>query len=64
LSASAELLVFADDTNIFVSGPNINELCRGVNVELTKLSRWFKLNKLSLNIKRPILLYLDPGLND
>jgi len=30
-----------------------------MNSELNTLSRWFKLNKLSLNIKRPISLYLD-----
>ena len=52
ISNILQIILFADDTNIFVSGPNINELCRSVNVELTKLSRWFKLNKLSLNIKK------------
>jgi len=63
ISNILQMILFADDTNIFVSDPNINELCRSLNIELIKLSRWFKLNKLSLNIKRPLLLYLDPGLN-
>jgi len=52
ISNILQVILFADATNIFVSGPDINELCRSVNIELTKLSRWFKLNKLSLNIKK------------
>ena len=65
ISNILQIILFADDTNIFVSDPNINELCRSLNcfVKFIKLSRWFKLNKLSLNITRPLLLYLDPGLN-
>jgi len=33
------MILFADDTNIFVSGPNINELCLSMNTELSKLSK-------------------------
>jgi len=33
-------------------GPNIDDICMQLNIELKKLSRWFKLNKLSLNIKK------------
>ena len=32
------MTLFAGATNIFVSGPNINELCRSLNIELTKLA--------------------------
>ena len=46
------MILFADDTNIFLSGPDITELCRCLNSELSNLSRWFKLNKLSLNINK------------
>ena len=53
------MILLADDTNIFLSGRNLNEICSSMNIELNTLSRWFKLNKLSLNIKRPISLYLD-----
>ena len=44
-----QFILFADDTNIFYSNSDISELERIVNVELSKLSNWFKANRLSLN---------------
>jgi len=56
ISNILQMILFAYD---FVSRPNINELCLSMNIELSKLSQWFKLNKLSLNIKKTITsLYL------
>jgi hypothetical protein len=45
-------ILFADDTNIFYSCSNPDDLYRVVNAELAKLSNWFKANKLSLNLKK------------
>lgn len=45
-------VLFADDTNIFISDKNINRLQDNTNQELNKLSDWFKANKLSLNIEK------------
>ncbi len=45
-------ILFADDTNIFQSGPCINDLCKSVSKELAKLNIWFRVNKLSLNINK------------
>ena len=55
------MILFADDTNIFVSGPNISKLCLSMTTELSKLSQWFKLNKLSLILIRLTSLYLNVG---
>ena len=44
--------MFADDTNLFFRHKDKKALVNMVNVELTKISEWFKLNKLSLNIKK------------
>ena len=52
MSRLAELIMFADDTNLFFSGNDLITLTNTVNQELALLSRWFKLNKLSLNIKK------------
>ena len=52
ISKLADLIMFDDDTNIFFKHANINELFVNVNNELQKISKWFKLNKLSLNIKQ------------
>ena len=49
---SSFIMLFADDTNIFVSGKSILEIEQTINVELKALSIWFKLNKLTLNIKK------------
>ena len=41
-----------DDTNLFYSNNDIETLFSTVNMELEKISEWFKANKLSLNIKK------------
>ena len=50
-------ILFADDTNIFYSHKDINTLIITVNLELAKLSCWFKCNKLSLNIRKTNYIY-------
>ena len=44
--------MFADDTNIFFKAKTLEALSEIVNTELTKISKWLKLNKLSLNLKK------------
>ena len=46
-----KFIMFADDTNLFLSYVNLVLLLSNVNTELAKVSRWLKLNKVSLNIK-------------
>ena len=45
-------ILFADDTNLFYSCNNLPDLYSIVNCELSKLSEWFCVNKLSLNVKK------------
>ena len=47
-----KLILFADDTNLFRSSDNLQQLCREVSVELNKLNVMFKVNKLSLNVDK------------
>ena len=51
-STNAHFIIFADDTNILFSHKDPLQLEKLINFELTKISNWFKLNKLSLNIKK------------
>ena len=44
--------MFADDTNLFFSNTDRNLFYNIINDELSLISNWFKLNKLSLNIKK------------
>jgi hypothetical protein len=47
-----KFILFADDTNLFYKNRDLLELEHVVNVELSKLSVWFKANNLSLNAKK------------
>ena len=45
-------ILFADDTNVFLEGNNLNSLSTIINEELNKLSIWLASNKLTLNIEK------------
>lgn len=45
-------IMFADDTNLFLSHKNIKVLFNTMNTELNKIKNWFISNKLSLNAKK------------
>ena len=49
------LLLYADDTNAFLSGKNIDVMIDTMNQELSKLVIWLQVNKLKLNIKEHTL---------
>jgi len=42
-------LLFADDTNMFLVGKNVDDLIQTMNIELDKIVKWLECNKLSLN---------------
>ena len=48
-SILANVIMFADDTNLFFSDTNLDH-SKQTNMGLQLISRWFKLNKLSLNV--------------
>ena len=48
--SSTTSILFADDTNLFKSGNDLNKMQDELNSELLKISLWLKVNKLSLNI--------------
>ena len=52
VSQCFDTIMFADDTNLFLRENDIENLTLKANTELNKISNWFKLNKLSLNIKK------------
>ena len=65
------MLLFADDTNIFISGESVYDIVNTMNSELQILSSWFKLNKLSLNIRKTNMMLIktrrktyDPSMLD
>ena len=46
------LILFADDTNLFRTGSDLSILCNEMSTEMNKLYTWFNVNKLSLNIAK------------
>ncbi len=53
-----KFILFADYTNIFCSGDNLQQILEVITIEINKLKRWFGVNKLSLNIsKTKIMLF-------
>ena len=56
-----ELVLFADDTNIFAKGKDPAELFNKVNTGLKCLSKWFSHNKLTLNLKKTEYVYFGGG---
>jgi len=53
----SHLILFADDTNIFVADHDLNNLICNINYELQLISEWFQVNKLSLNVNKTNLVF-------
>ena len=51
-STSLFTSLFADDTGLFISSPNLNVLIEKANTELVKVATWFTANKLTLNVSK------------
>ena len=49
--------LFADDTSLYYSCKNTNNLELTINTELSRISDWLSANKLSLNVGKSKLLY-------
>ena len=45
-------IMFADDTSLFISDSNIDNIFETVNEKLRKVANWFKANKIFLNISK------------
>ena len=53
-------ILFADDSNVFLSGNNIDNLINSMNIELEKLMVWLAANKLSLNVGKTNFMIFSP----
>ena len=62
-SSILQFIMFADDTNVFMSSKSLVELVSKLNTELEKVNNWFKANKLSLNLdKTSYILFSSKGI--
>ena len=55
---------FADDTNLLITNKNLKQLKKHLNLDLCKLNKWLKANKISLNAsKTELLVFRHPNKN-
>ena len=52
VTRECNVIMFADDTNLFFSNKNLTDLEKIINRELQNICQWFNLNKLSINVKK------------
>ena len=57
-------ILFADDSNIFLSHPDPHHLLAIVNTELKSVTQWVKANKLSLNVQKTKFMLFSNSLNN
>ena len=56
-------VLFADDTNIFVSGKNENEAYRNANKVLNDVYKYMLMNQLHINMEKSVHMHFRPNLN-
>jgi len=49
---NTDIRLFADDTNVFVNGKNLDSVAAEANAVLLKLNNWFLAKKLSFSIDK------------
>ena len=54
------MILFADDTNLFISHNDPGYLNDALNSELNNLSIWFAANRLSLNLSKTSFMVFKP----
>ena len=60
LSNLYDLILFADDSNLFFLHNDIQTLTHTINSEMLGLSDWFKASKLALNVKKSNYVIFKP----
>ena len=54
-------VLYADDTNILLTGPNVDNIISKMNSELPKVTAWLNTNKLCLNVNKTHFVIFRPG---
>ena len=63
MATSANPVLFADDTSMIITNPDLTEFTNSINTNIIKLNRWFKSNSLSLNIEKAHFLQFHTKTN-
>ena len=63
VSSKLDNIMFADDTNLFLTGKSIVDVEEQMNQELLLVTEWFQANRLSLNITKTSYLIFSNNKN-
>jgi hypothetical protein len=61
ISNKTSTIIFADDSNIFASGPNLKNIESLLNTEIPHLIDWLRANRLSLNVDKTHTMIFGPN---
>uniref|UniRef100_A0A3B3B509 Reverse transcriptase domain-containing protein n=1 Tax=Oryzias melastigma TaxID=30732 RepID=A0A3B3B509_ORYME len=64
VSQAMKMVLFADDTNIFCSGENLNELLNLATKEMKKIKAWFDCNNLAFNLDKTKIMVFGNNKNE
>ena len=53
-------ILFADDTNMFITGHNVSEMCNQLNANLFRVQGWLHCNKFPLNVLKTHYMIFTP----
>ena len=62
-SALGHFVLFADDTNIFVSGKSKNDAYKNANKVMDEISKYMYTNQLHINMEKSVYMYFRPSLS-
>ena len=62
-TSKCEFVIFADDTNIFITANNQKDVYRTANEVLRSISLYMKANQLHINLSKCAYMYFRPKLN-
>ena len=48
----AHVLKYADDSVLYIGGKNLKDISNLLSIDLSSISRWFKVNELLMNLKQ------------
>ena len=60
VSMSCFSILFADDTNMFITGKDFPDMCHRLNEDLMKIQEWLCCNKHSLNVWKTHYMVFTP----
>ena len=59
-STSLSCVLFADDTNVFMSNDSLDILVENMNCEIQKINLWYKVNGLRINTAKTNFMHFAP----